>query len=115
MNNRHRSPTYLRYLKPGALAQLRDSKIKTITHQIYLSRTITITSSSPVSSVQQQQEGELNGISEPGFAVRYNGPRCLQRKKLVAVRSICFNTSGLTSDGPQPVIDAFSNGFLVAH
>nr|GFB03258.1 hypothetical protein [Tanacetum cinerariifolium] len=76
MNNRHRSPTYLRYLKPGALAQLRDSKIKTITHQIYLSRTIPITSSSsssPVSSVQQQ-EGELNGVSEPSFAVRYNGP-----------------------------------------
>ncbi|PWA93381.1 hypothetical protein CTI12_AA070420 [Artemisia annua] len=115
MNNRRiRSTTYLRYLKPGALAQLRDSKMKTITHQIYLNRTITITSSPVRSPVSTQQEEDVN--RSPGFTVRYNGPRCLQRKKLVAVRSICFNTNnGMISNGPEPVIDAFTNAFLVAH
>ncbi|PWA93380.1 hypothetical protein CTI12_AA070410 [Artemisia annua] len=114
MNNRRiRHPsttTYLRYLKPGALAQLRDSKIKTITHQIYLNRSISSPVRSPAST---QQEEDVN--RSPGFTVRYNGPRCLQRKKLLALRSICFNTNGTISNGPEPVIGAFSNGFLVAH
>ncbi|XP_076941513.1 uncharacterized protein LOC143611105 [Bidens hawaiensis] len=106
---------YLRYLKPGALAQLRDSKINARSHirspdyQICLHR---VTPSSPSrmfnaagGGAQQQQEvaggltvsdGEL-----PFVSVRFSAPRCLQRKKLMAVRSMC----GLASDGSVAVID----------
>ncbi|KAI3753350.1 hypothetical protein L2E82_25401 [Cichorium intybus] len=136
---RRRSATadgYLRYLKPGALAQLRDSKIIAKTHhrsaisQIYIHRA---TSLSPVASpsrspnvagVAQQQQEEATGTiaatdgGSPCFSVRFYGPRCPQRKKLMAARSMFFldpNPISPTSDGPEPVIDAFPNDFLVAH
>ncbi|CAH1450269.1 unnamed protein product [Lactuca virosa] len=136
---RNRSSTadgYLRYLKPGALAQLRDSKIIAKSHhrssisQIYLHR---VSSLSPLSSpsrspnaagVGQQQQEEGTGTvaaadgGSPCFSVRFYGPRCPQRKKLMAARSMFFldpNPNTPTSDGPEPVIDAFPNDFLVAH
>ncbi|KAK9053337.1 hypothetical protein SSX86_029970 [Deinandra increscens subsp. villosa] len=141
MNRRIRTQSpathaYLRYLKPGALAQIRDSKIHARTHsrrssdsQIYLTRA---TSSSPVASSpsrspnaavsgqQQESTGTIAAVDggSPCFSPRLYGPRCPQRKKLMAARSIAFlnpNSLGPTSDGPEPVIDAFSNDFLVAH
>ncbi|XP_071696438.1 uncharacterized protein [Rutidosis leptorrhynchoides] len=140
---RRRSTTadgYLRYLKPGALAQLRDSKINARTHhrsidsQIYISRanfsssslspaSVSSPSRSPIAAVASQlQHGAaiitaIDGGS-PCFSVRLYGPRRLQQKKLMAARSMFFlnpNPSSPTSDGPEPVIDAFTNGFLVAH
>ncbi|KAL4555573.1 hypothetical protein LXL04_038196 [Taraxacum kok-saghyz] len=127
---------YLRFLKPGALAQLRDSKIIAKTHhrsaisQIYLHRASSL---SPVASpsrspndaavAQQQQEGDAGTVpvadgGSPCFSVRFYGPRCPQRKKLMAARSMFFldpSPNVPTSDGPEPVIDAFLNDFLVAH
>ncbi|KAJ0798187.1 hypothetical protein HanPI659440_Chr04g0182091 [Helianthus annuus] len=128
---RRRSTTtssFLRYLKPGALAQLRDSKIIARTHhrssdsQIYLSRTLSpqVSSSpsrSPSAAVSTQQPDDTATIAaavdggSPFFPVRFYGPRCPQRKKLMAARSICFlnpSSTVVTSDGPEPVIDGFS-------
>ncbi|KAI3769697.1 hypothetical protein L6452_00808 [Arctium lappa] len=136
---------YLRYLKPGALAKLRDSKINAITHhrssdsQIYLFRAISLSSGtgaspsrspaasplrSPNGAGQQQQEAAgtvaATDGGSPCFSVRFYGPRCPQRKKLMAARSMFFmnpnpNPNLPASDGPEPVIDAFTNDFLVAH
>ncbi|CAI9262909.1 unnamed protein product [Lactuca saligna] len=123
---------YLRYLRPGALAQLRDSKInarsllRSCNSQIYLHRAIPSSpsrSSEAVGSIQQQQQevtgtftttdGELPFLSGRSYA-----PRCPQRKRLTAARSVFYlnhNSTSLTSDGPEPAIDVFSTDFLVAH
>ncbi|KAK3014229.1 hypothetical protein RJ639_008162 [Escallonia herrerae] len=125
MNRRFRPPpatirdhSYLRYLKPGALAQLRDSRIKTKSHladsqaQICLYRT----TSQPTTPTQTASFDAL-----PCFISRIYSPRCPQRKKLMAAKSAFFFNSGPTSpvneSSPDPIIDLFSNNtdFLVAH
>ncbi|KAI3675262.1 hypothetical protein L1987_84850 [Smallanthus sonchifolius] len=119
---------YLRYLKPGTLAQLRDRKINARTHyrssvsQIYLSRAPPLSpasfspSRSPNADASGQQEEAVGptAVSDgesPCFSVRFYGPRCPHRKKLMAARSMFYSER---SDGPAPVIDAFTNDFLVA-
>ncbi|KAK9048216.1 hypothetical protein SSX86_032821 [Deinandra increscens subsp. villosa] len=137
MNRRNRNQSaavksensYLRYLKPGALAQLRDSKINARSHlrsresQIYLHRAI---QSSPTSSpsrsltaggvIQQQQEvaGTLTASDGelPFASARFYAPRCPQRKKLMAVRSTRYLNHN--SGGAEPVIDVIGTDFLVA-
>ncbi|KAF5814269.1 hypothetical protein HanRHA438_Chr03g0119921 [Helianthus annuus] len=118
---RHQSTTtnsnhhYLRFLKPGALAQLRDSKIIARSHhlrspvsQISLHR---VTPSSPPSSPSREVAGALTTISDgelPFLTPRSYAPRCVQRKKLMAVRSMCYlshGSSSLSSDASVTVID----------
>ncbi|XP_024960714.1 uncharacterized protein LOC112501236 [Cynara cardunculus var. scolymus] len=127
---------YLRYLRPGALAQLRDSKINARSHlrsygsQISIHRAVP---SSPTSSpsrslsafsVIQQQQQDVTGTFTttdgeiPFIFARFYEPRCPQRKKLMAAKSMfcpSHNSNGLISDGPEPVVDVFSNDILVAH
>ncbi|KAH7833324.1 hypothetical protein Vadar_005148 [Vaccinium darrowii] len=122
MNRRIRRPSqshkllaeeerYLRYLKPGALAQLRDSKISARSHrstdshfhQIYLYHR---TPSPPSPS---QIDGYLC------FSGRIYGPRCPQRKKLCAPKSAFFNPLSPASDSPDSIIDLFSSDMLVGH
>ncbi|GAB4830861.1 hypothetical protein Ancab_004888 [Ancistrocladus abbreviatus] len=90
----HRSTNdgYNRYLKPGALAQLRDSKIFK-KPQIYLHNLLPTTSVDPSPS----NGGDASSVTEPAnpipllsmevvpcFSVRTYRPRCLRRKKLAA-------------------------------
>ncbi|KAL4581327.1 hypothetical protein LXL04_017540 [Taraxacum kok-saghyz] len=123
---------YLRYLKPGALAQLRDSKInarsllRSCDSQIYLHRSIPSSPSRPATdagAIQQQQQ-EVTGtffIADgelPFLSGRSNALRFPQRKRLMAARSmfcLSHNSTGVTSDGHEPAIDVFSSDFLVAH
>ncbi|XP_076935582.1 uncharacterized protein LOC143602303 [Bidens hawaiensis] len=111
--NRNRSTaTYLRYLKPGALAQLRDSKINARSHHLR------VTPSSPVASSPPRSPTTAVDAGSPCFSIRLYGPRCPQRKKLMAARSALFlspSVIGPTSDGPEPVIDGFANDFVAAH
>ncbi|XP_052178810.1 uncharacterized protein LOC127792375 [Diospyros lotus] len=119
MNRRIRRPSsknsgftsaeaYLRYLKPGALARLRDSRISARSHrtdshlQISLSR-------APAPSTAPQIDGS------PCFSVRIYGPRCPQRKKLIAAKSVFFSPGSPVSDSPDSIVDVFSNDILVAH
>ncbi|KAK7321072.1 hypothetical protein VNO77_31240 [Canavalia gladiata] len=84
-----RSPRcYHKYLKPGALAKLRESKIKarlaSRTNQSLLFQCLL----SPSSPIQEEEQplNQDNGI--PCFAppsINLNRPRCLVRKKLFAV------------------------------
>ncbi|KAK7385226.1 hypothetical protein VNO78_30940 [Psophocarpus tetragonolobus] len=77
-----RSPRlFHKYLKPGALAKLRDSKIKARHNQrtqMSRSETLLLTPSSPT-----QHYNEDNGV--PSFTFPVNRPCCLRRKKLFAV------------------------------
>ncbi|KAI3708097.1 hypothetical protein L2E82_37152 [Cichorium intybus] len=123
---------YLRYLRPGALAQLRDSKInarsllRSCDSQIYINRALPSSpprSPNAAGAIQQQQQDVTGTFTTtdgelPFLSGRLYAPRCPQRKKLMAARSMFYlnqNSNSLTSDGPEPVIDVFSTDFLVAH
>ncbi|KAK7290352.1 hypothetical protein RIF29_04701 [Crotalaria pallida] len=88
------TPSPKKYLKPGALTKLRNSRI-TATYQRYASRNhvrslsqLLLTPNSPSSSStdsEQHSPNQDNGV--PCFAQRVNShrPQCLTRKKLFAV------------------------------
>ncbi|KAG4383414.1 hypothetical protein AAZX31_13G066500 [Glycine max] len=89
-----RSPRlFNKYMKPGALAKLRDSKINaarnnqqrttTTTQIIALSEMLLLTPTSPSSPTQQYNED--NGVPCFDSAVNLHRPGCLSRKKLFAV------------------------------
>ncbi|TKY56192.1 hypothetical protein E2542_SST20634 [Spatholobus suberectus] len=81
---------YHKYLKPGALAKLRDSKITARhnnrrTTQIFLSELLLSPTSASSPTQQDQSLNEDNGV--PCFAPPIclsHRPRCLLRKKLFA-------------------------------
>jgi hypothetical protein len=122
----NRNEPFHRYLKPGALAQIRDSRISARTHRVnsfhslYASFQISLhratPPSSPSSNAGGQQQPPVNGIDGvPCFAGRIYGPRCPQRKRLAAAKSVLFLSPSPVPDSPDPVVDAFSNDILVAH
>ncbi|KAL2317769.1 hypothetical protein Fmac_031645 [Flemingia macrophylla] len=94
-----RSPRlYQQYLKPGALAKLRDSKItnrrrkimqNSLSDQLLL---FTPTSSSPTQQQDQPFINQENGIPCFDPPLYLNRPNCLTRKKLFAVNPTFTNT-----------------------
>ncbi|KAF8410726.1 hypothetical protein HHK36_003263 [Tetracentron sinense] len=117
-----RDEGFHRYLKPGALAQLRDSRISArsqkpnLQTQIYLYR---FTKSIPISSSLQIGDNiqtQIATIDEfPCFSGRIYGPRCPQRKKLVAAKSFFFLSSSPSipvSDSPDSLMDVLNTDLL---
>ncbi|RAL42870.1 hypothetical protein DM860_009377 [Cuscuta australis] len=112
------SASYLRYLKPGALARLRDSRISARNHRAVGSRL-------PICSVHDSPAAPTHIVPGDGFPcspVRIRGPRCPQRKKLVASKAAFFSIPLPTSPVSQPhesAVDLFSaansDSALVAH
>ncbi|KDP22712.1 hypothetical protein JCGZ_01814 [Jatropha curcas] len=109
---------YLKFLKPGALAQLRDSRISARSHSV---TSIPLLRSSPPSSPSSNTlQSQTNTMDDfPCFSGRIFGPRCLQRKKLVAAKSVMFlnsRPSSSESDSPDPIINLLNNdSIVVAH
>ena len=124
-----RSEPFHKYLKPGALAQIRDSRISAHrTHRVnslYLLSSSSISPhrttppSSPPSSNAAAHQTPVNAFTDgiPCFSGRIYGPRCPQRKKLVAAKSVLFLNPipNSVQDSPDSVIDSFSNDILLAH
>ncbi|XP_022727271.1 uncharacterized protein LOC111283121 [Durio zibethinus] len=99
-----RSEPFLRYIKPGALARLRDSRISARTHRA--SSVFQISPSSPPYNGVQPLSATIDGF--PCFAAtgRVYGARCLQRKKLFAAKGMLFlNSTQSALDLPDPVVD----------
>ncbi|GMJ08158.1 hypothetical protein HRI_004485000 [Hibiscus trionum] len=103
-----RSEPFLKYLKPGALARLRDSRISARSH-----RTGSIFQISPSSSPSHvHQPFSVAVDSFPCFLAtgRAYGPRCLGRKKLCAAKGMIFlNSTQSALDLPDPVMDLLSS------
>ena len=127
-----RSEPFHKYLKPGALAQIRDSRISAHrTHRVnslYLLSSSSSSSislhrttppSSPPSSNAAAHQTPVNAFTDdiPCFSGRIYDPRCPQRKKLVAAKSVLFLNPipNSVQDSPDSVIDSFSNDILLAH
>ncbi|XVF03850.1 hypothetical protein REPUB_Repub05bG0028500 [Reevesia pubescens] len=83
-----RSPkteAFHKYLKPGALAQLRDSKVNARSHKLNSVRLDSVPTQIP--SQTQIQISDFDQI--PWFLNKiYGGPCCFQRKKLLATKSV---------------------------
>ncbi|KAL4271324.1 hypothetical protein GQ457_13G002170 [Hibiscus cannabinus] len=124
--------TFHRYLKPGALAQLRDSKINARSNKLKLFRLDSIPALVP--SQTQIQISDFDQI--PMFLSNIcGGSACLQRKKLLAPKSYLLlnleasgqsiesgennNSEGTESrsnrNGENLLINLLNNDVLVAH
>ncbi|KAF7851059.1 hypothetical protein BT93_L4682 [Corymbia citriodora subsp. variegata] len=112
-----RSEPYLKYLKPGALAQLRDSRISARLHRV---DSLLLQIRRPPPPPPDQEGRPLAAAAADGppcFVGRIYGPRCLQRKKLVAAECVWFVGSGPGSPArsePDPAADFFGGGDGVA-
>ncbi|KAI3440876.1 uncharacterized protein J3R85_002902 [Psidium guajava] len=109
-----RSEPYLKYLKPGALAQLRDSRISARLHRV--DSLIQICPSPPPNQDGQPPVDAAGGM--PCFVGRFYGPRCPQRKKLVAAKCVWFVGSSPGSPAPNesdPAVDFFGGDGVTAH
>ncbi|KAL6567500.1 hypothetical protein OROGR_001168 [Orobanche gracilis] len=82
------SPSFYTYLKPGALAQLRYSKMTARSKEIG-AQTLLALCQLELSSGSAFSQPHSNGLAMDGipcFSLRLKSyPRCLQRKKLLAV------------------------------
>ncbi|CAJ1956313.1 unnamed protein product [Sphenostylis stenocarpa] len=121
MNRRTRPSipnSFHKYLKPGALARIRDSRISArshrlnaiLRHQISLHRP---PSPSPLPAADQPQAA--TDAAFPFFVARICGPRCPQRKKLMAAKSVLFLPVSPAADSPDLVIDTLGSDLLVAN
>ncbi|XP_021293343.1 uncharacterized protein LOC110423455 [Herrania umbratica] len=99
---------FLKYLKPGALARLRDSRISARSHRI--SSLFQISPSSPPSSGGQTFSASIDGFPCFAATARVYGPRCLQRKKLLAAKGMLFlNSTQSALDLADPVVDLLTS------
>ncbi|RDY04663.1 hypothetical protein CR513_11600, partial [Mucuna pruriens] len=97
-----------KYLKPGALARIRDSRISARSHRLNsLLRQIPLhrASSPPPLPVADQPPPATADAGFPFFVARIYGPRCPQRKKLMAAKSVLFVPVTPAADSPDLVID----------
>ncbi|XP_058755877.1 uncharacterized protein LOC131629093 [Vicia villosa] len=105
-----------KFLKPGALARIRDSKITARSHRLNSLSQISIyrppSSPPPPSSTDQPQPNSSEGF--PFFASAIYGPRCPQRKKLVAAKSVFFVPGSPAADSVDLVADSFGGGDIIA-
>ncbi|KAL5082023.1 hypothetical protein RYX36_010444 [Vicia faba] len=104
-----------KFLKPGALARIRDSKITARSHRLNsLSQISTYRppSSPPPISIDQSQPNPSDGF--PFFATGIYGPRCPQRKKLVAAKSVFFVPGSPAADSVDLVAESFGSGDIIA-
>ncbi|XP_027344115.1 uncharacterized protein LOC113856483 [Abrus precatorius] len=101
-----------KYLKPGALARIRDSRISARSHR--LNSLSQIPPSSPLTNADEPQVNAVDA-GFPFFVARIYGPRCPQRKKLMAAKSILFVPVNPSPDSPDLVVDSFASDLLVAN
>ncbi|XP_015945186.1 uncharacterized protein LOC107470309 [Arachis duranensis] len=118
--------SFHKYLKPGALARIRDLRIISArSHRIGSICRIHLRRTSPPSSPlhaprdtataqpQANAADSLDGF--PVFVARIYGPRCPQRKKLMAAKSVMFAPVSPAADSPDLVIDSFGSDFIMAN
>ncbi|KAF1859346.1 hypothetical protein Lal_00009930 [Lupinus albus] len=112
MNHRRRSiPHFHKYLKPGTLARIRDSTITARSNRLTTALShIPIRRSTPPSSPPHSFTVDVI----PFFANIYS-PRCLQRKKLMAAKSIYFLPPTPVTDSPDLVTESFASDIIVAN
>ncbi|XP_058073215.1 uncharacterized protein LOC131221648 [Magnolia sinica] len=100
-----------KYLKPGALAQLRNSRINSRSRLPHL-QSLHIPSPPSVTNIAAQIAA-IDAL--PCFAAKIYGPRFPQRKKLVASKSVFFAPSSPAPDPSDSLMDVFTSDLVIAH
>ncbi|PKU66106.1 uncharacterized protein LOC110111530 [Dendrobium catenatum] len=124
MNRRIRSPCrraaarteerLQRFLKPGALARLRDSKICARSpRSLQISATRISLPVSPAAGAAATPIEGLEGEQIRFFASRICAPRILQRKKLAAAKYVFFAPP--SPDPSDSVLDVLGVDLVAAH
>ncbi|KAG6496536.1 hypothetical protein ZIOFF_044403 [Zingiber officinale] len=98
-----------RYLRPGALARLRDERISTARSA---SLALLDLSLPPFPSARAAPPAQVEGL-RPFFAARVHGPRFPRRKKLSPAKSVYLASS--SPDLADPFLDAFGVDLVAAH
>ncbi|KAL5972615.1 hypothetical protein ACLOJK_039420 [Asimina triloba] len=102
-----------KYLKPGALAQLRNSRINSRSRLLILPNLPA--PPPPPSSANANANAAAAIDAFPCFAAKIYGPRFPQRKKLVASKSVFFAPSSPVPDASDSLMDVFASDLVVAH
>ncbi|KAH7662066.1 hypothetical protein IHE45_15G106700 [Dioscorea alata] len=113
MSRRLRHDRLHRFLRPGALARLRDSRISARSPRSSSKAQLLLPCLPP--SSPSPSPDQIDGF--PCFYVRVSGPRRPQRKRLAASKSIFFVASSPTNpSSPEPsdqVLDFISGADLL--
>lgn len=107
---RNHESNFYRYLKPGALAQLRDSKISSLTR-------LSVHQFDSIPTTPQQISSILDLEQVPCFLMsKIRGPACsLKGKRLVAARSVfLLNLDPSNSPVLDPSSSNNDNGSLIS-
>ncbi|KAL6652002.1 hypothetical protein ACP70R_010927 [Stipagrostis hirtigluma subsp. patula] len=103
---------HLRFLRPGALARLRDARLRRRSRASRLPAPSSPAPASPPSPPPAAADGESGGTVMPYFVPvsRLLAPRCPQRKKLAAAKSVVLFPPPPTSpDLPVEALIEFLN------
>ncbi|KAJ7981296.1 Peptidyl-prolyl cis-trans isomerase [Quillaja saponaria] len=105
-----KAESFHKYLKPGALARLRDSRISARSHGVNSISQICLRRTSPPPSPQSNGSQPQVNVNDgfPCFASRVYGPRFPQRKKIMPAKSVLFLSPSPSSpalDSPDPILD----------
>ncbi|GMH05747.1 hypothetical protein Nepgr_007587 [Nepenthes gracilis] len=112
------SEGFNKYLKPGALAQLRDSKISARSQKL-IHRVSSVLSSLQSSSTQNVSSNiQIETVEHlPKFPSLIYGPQCFGRKKLAAAKNsvyfVNFNASDPASESNDSFINVVNSDLLV--
>ncbi|KAK7272289.1 hypothetical protein RJT34_28792 [Clitoria ternatea] len=117
MNRRTRAAipqNFHKYLKPGALARIRDSRISARSHRLNSLCQIPLHRAplSPLLSDVDQPQFNAVDAGFPILVARIYSPRCPQRKKLMAAKSVFFVPVNPAADSPDLVIDSLNSDLL---
>ncbi|AES67235.2 hypothetical protein MtrunA17_Chr2g0322621 [Medicago truncatula] len=109
-----------KFLKPGTLARLRDSKITARSHRLNSLSQISIyrppASPPPPPPSDQPQTTAVSADGFPSFFSGIYGPRCPQRKKLVAAKSVFFVPgSPAAADSADLGLESFGGDIIAAN
>lgn len=109
---RAEASSYHRYLKPGALAQLRDSKISARSHK--LSDSLGQLAHAGLIRAPVHPQLSADALDRMPHFVSYSfGPRHLRRKKLLASRSV--NLPSLEPSPADSLINLLGGDAVAAH
>lgn len=101
-----------RYLKPGVLARLRDSKISARSHK--LSDSLGQLAVARIIRAPVQPQVPADGLDRmPQFITYSFGPRHLKRKKLVAARPV--NIASSEPNSSESLVNLLGSDAVAAH
>ncbi|XP_061348770.1 uncharacterized protein LOC133294131 [Gastrolobium bilobum] len=115
---RNQSHPFHKYRTLGALAQIRASQIIARYHRVNLSRRLALHHSQP-HPLSNEDQPQINASDDFPYCVEtIYAPRCPQRKKVIAPKSVLFTIDGPVNspmNSPDMVVDLSNNDTSVAN